>query len=265
MLRLQVVYSRGDSPPQTILLDAKVKKDTMVEDLTNDLNLWSLIAEADDTTTYFTNAFEGGIAYMQVPSFSGGHLPMPHRFDSAKSVIIDLRGNLGGNTDVLAELTGHFEAQPGTIADIVTRKKTESIKFKPQKPNFAVPMFILVDSESASAAEMFARHFQRARRATIIGDRTSGRVNAAQFFPEHIGTERIVPFGLEISVGRVVFPDGEQLEKRGVTPEDPCLTMALTMARKAAGLPEALPDSTSKDLAALVASMSRERERGWKD
>ncbi len=279
VLRLQVVYARGDSPPQTVLLDAKVKQGTMVEDLTNDLNLWRLIAEADETTTYFTNAFDGGIAYMQVPTFSGGHLPMPHRFDSAKAVIIDLRGNLGGNTDVLAELTGHFEAQPGTMADIVTRKKTDSIKFKPQKPNFAAPMFILVDSESASAAEMFARHFQRGRRATIIGDRTSGRVNAAQFFPEHIGTDRIIPFGLEISVGRVVFPDGEQLEKRGVTPDvqcvptaeqlsnghDPCLAMALTLARKAAGLPEDLPDSTRKDLAALVASMNRERESGWKD
>jgi carboxyl-terminal processing protease len=112
-------------------------------------------------------------------------------------------------------------------------------------------MFILVDSETGSAAEMFAKHFQLRKRAVVIGERSSGRVTRSMYYPEHIGTDRVIPFGVQIGMSRFVFPDGTELEKNGVVPDvsctptgkemredrDVCMWKAVELARAKLGLP----------------------------
>jgi C-terminal processing protease CtpA/Prc len=101
---------------------------------------------------------------------------------------------------------------------------------------------------------MLARSMQIHKRATVIGDRSSGNVNSAHFFWEPPGQAHgslfaweAVEFGTEIAVGKVVMENGEVLEGRGVTPDeyciptaadlhaekDPCLEEALARARAA--------------------------------
>jgi carboxyl-terminal processing protease len=167
---------------------------------------------------------------------------------SAKAVIVDLRGNSGGRLDTLAWVAGYFAEREDTIAELDARKKKETLKVSPRTPALKGPMFVLVDSQTASAAEMFARHFQRTRRATIIGDRTAGRVTACRFLMERIGVEAVVPYGVQVTEARVVFPGGEDLEGKGVTPDltcvpsaddlrktgtDPCRALAHEEAKKA--------------------------------
>lgn len=151
-------------------------------------------------------------------------------------------------------LAGYFEDEPTILAEVEQRKKTEELKIKPERPTLRMPLFILVDSETASAGEMFARHFQRTGRAKVIGDTTSGRVNEARYFPHNSGFDVIVPYAVEVAVGRVVLPGGEELEGRGVTPDqpciptaddqvagrDPCLDLAKTLSGKSA-VPAAIP------------------------
>jgi hypothetical protein len=81
-------------------------------------------------------------------------------------------------------------------------------------------------------------------------------VTASRVHAESIGTDTVVPFGIQVAEGRVVFPDGLELEKRGVTPDypclpteddlrkesDPCHVKALLEARKALGLPAQAPE-----------------------
>ena len=85
------------------------------------------------------------------------------------------------------------------------------------------------------------------------------------FFSEEIGTERVVPFGVQIGMGRVIFPDGTELEKHGVMPDVPCLPSgrdmreerdvcllkAVAMAREKLGLP---PDKDVPDAPKLEVS-----------
>src|SRR5262249_3495770 len=170
----------------------------------------------------------------------------------AKAVILDLRDNGGGRTDTLATLAGFFQPSPAQIASFIGRKKTEDLKVKPQHFQISVPLFILVDSESASAAEMWTRYFQMSNHATVIGDHTQGKVNAARYFPMMMGDEFKVPFGAEITVAQVKLSDGEILEGHGVSPDyaclptgqdlhdrkDPCRALAVRMARKALSQPE---------------------------
>jgi C-terminal processing protease CtpA/Prc len=94
---------------------------------------------------------------------------------------------------------------------------------------------------------MFARSMQIHKRAVVIGDRASGRVNSAQFFWEPIGSWEGVEFGTEIAVAKIVMENGEEFDGHGITPDelcipqaadlraerDPCLDRAVAMARAA--------------------------------
>ena len=232
--QLDLVIMRGKSAPQKLTIAAKVISSTMVYDLNNDLNIWDLIVNSEDESKeekfYFKKAEENdGIGYLAVRSF----MLEPESIGSfatlagkAKAVIVDLRGNFGGREDALASFTNHFISEPDNMADVVTRKGLEPRKIKPSRGAYSVPMAILVDSQTSSAAEMFARYFQLKHKAIIIGDQTAGRVVSSKFFLEQLGTDRVVPFGVQISVGKILFPNNEDLEGKGVTPDQKCLPTA---------------------------------------
>jgi C-terminal processing protease CtpA/Prc len=197
--------------------------------------------------------FEGNIGYLKLRTF----MVSPRNVDSmvskvknSRAVIIDLRGNGGGAIETLTSLAGSFTDQSYEMAKQVGRDKTEAIKVKAETPRIIAPVFVMVDSESASASEMFARDLQVRKRAVVIGDNSSGRVNLGQIFPEKVGASVMVAFGTEIAVAKVLMEDGEELENHGVKPDefciptaqdlqqekDPCLDRALELAGKATAL-----------------------------
>src|ERR1051325_10343341 len=223
MPELKITYQRGAEPPQTVTVVARVKKGTMREDLAPDENYERYLVENfDESEKYFYGNFDNDIAYLEVPSFDAETLPSPD-FNKPKAFVLDLRGNPGGSVNALAEFASRFEAKAGVMANMVGRKKTEPVKLKPHA-GLNIPLFILVDSRSSSASEIFARYFQKTGQAKVIGDNTSGRVNASRYFEESVGTvQSQVQYGLQISVSRVAFEDGEELEHHPVVPDYPCL------------------------------------------
>ena len=267
MPELKISYQRGNDAPQTVTVVARVKKGTMKEDIASDENYERYLVENfDESEKYFYGNFDGDIAYMQLPSFDAESLPSPD-FGKPKAFVLDLRGNPGGSVNTLGEFAGRFEAKEGVLANMVGRKKTEPVKIKPHGGRLNIPIFILVDSRSSSASEMFARYFQKTGQAKVIGDATSGRVNASRYFNESVGTDQSqIQYGLQISVSRVAFEDGEELEHHPVVPDypclpseadlraqgDPCLKKAVALARKAAGRMEELPDTVASQVDKVV-------------
>lgn len=272
---LKITYQHGSADPQAIVLQAKVKKEVMVVDLKDDLNLWRWLYEDEQPRVDYYLTLDDGIAYIQVSDFVTEEVGVVHKLEAPKAVVVDLRGNSGGLQSAVLELAGHFEPAQTSMGETVTRKKTEPLKIKPQKPNLTVPMVILVDSRSASAAEMFARHFQRTGHAVIVGDRSSGRVNSSLFYSEQLGTERLTLFGVQVSVGHIVFPGGEELEHHGVSPDvpclptnddllarrDPCLNRAFMTAREKAGLPAELPGALTQRINSFAAGVAADRQK----
>jgi carboxyl-terminal processing protease len=84
----------------------------------------------------------------------------------------------------------------------------------------------LVDSESASAAEILARVLQLEQRGVVIGDRTAGSVMMGEMMSSAVqlvsaGDElRILPFGFSVTVADVIMKDGKSLERVGVVPDE---------------------------------------------
>jgi carboxyl-terminal processing protease len=137
-----------------------------------------------------------------------------------QGLILDLRDNPGGEVSVLDKLLGRFFDHEVKIADRVSRKPMKPQVTKPEKDPFLRELVVLVDSSSASAAEIFARVIQLEKRGIVLGDRTAGLVMEGRLYPYRVGVDSHVYFGAMITEANLVMSDGSSLEGKGVTPDE---------------------------------------------
>ncbi|MGQ0813489.1 MAG: S41 family peptidase [Gemmatimonadota bacterium] len=123
-------------------------------------------------------------------------------------LVLDLRGNPGGPVSKLKEALAYFIDRPVDIGTLRMRWDEEKYKAKPSADRYQGKLYVLVDSETASASEVLARLIQLEKTGIIVGDRTSGAVMASMTFGE-----------ASITVSDFVLHNGERLEKIGVMPD----------------------------------------------
>jgi carboxyl-terminal processing protease len=148
-----------------------------------------------------------------------------------KTLILDLRGNPGGYVTTLSRLIGSVIDHDVTIATRVMRKGQKPEVAKSRGSNvFTGNLIVLVDSKSASAAELFARVVQLEHRGTVVGDQSSGSVMEALFyrFDDYSGV--LVFYGASITGADLIMADGKSLEKVGVIPDVLLLPSAAQLA-----------------------------------
>jgi C-terminal peptidase prc len=253
---MDITYRRGNEPEKTMHLEGKIKQGTQVTTWYDFIRQDQ--ADADKLPEVKWADYGDGVGYFKLRSF----VPNPNWLSEAlgkvkdsKALVLDLRGNPGGTIDSLKYVAGCFSTHSWVLANSNSRKNSEPIKIEPKSPRFSGPLIVLIDSESASAAEAFARSMQLTNRGQVIGDRSFGRLTVANYFPEMVGTDVVVPFAIQVAVARFVFPNGEEIEGKGVIPDqlcipteqniregrDPCRDQALALARKELQLPE-VPD-----------------------
>lgn len=140
-------------------------------------------------------------------------------------MILDLRGNGGGYVKTEEYFTGYFFDRDVKIADLVMREKTkERVARSRNADSYKGELVVLIDSDSASASEVFSRVMQIEKRATIVGDVSAGAVMTSNFitmFNERgvEGFETVSAFGLNLTIGDLIMSDGKRLEKVGVIPD----------------------------------------------
>jgi len=151
--------------------------------------------------------------------------------DSSKTLILDLRGNGGGYELTLVQLLGHFFDRKVKVGDI--KRRTE---VKPLHSNklggtpYQGKVIVLIDSESASASELFARTIQLDKRGIVLGDRSSGSVMRSKRHVHEIGAFGVVFYGASITDADVIMTDGSSLEHVGVIPDELLLPTAEDLA-----------------------------------
>ena len=152
------------------------------------------------------------------------------RVKKYKNLILDLRGNHGGYVETLRHLVGYFLGAPVKIADVKGRKETKPMMSKKIGGAYEGRLIVLIDSDSASAAEMFARTMQLEKRATVIGDRSSGSVMQSRIYPRKIGMDVMVFYATSITEADVIMSDGQSLEHTGVVPNELMLPTGADLA-----------------------------------
>jgi C-terminal processing protease CtpA/Prc len=153
--------------------------------------------------------------------------------------ILDLRGNGGGYVTIEEYLLSHFFPRTVKIADMVTKVKTEKRFTKVMgKSQYKGEMIVLVDSNSASAAEITARTLQIEKRAVIYGDISSGSVMTSITLPFQsimgaLATYAIIRTGMSVTIGDVIMSDGSRLENTGVLPDEILRPTPIGLAKRA--------------------------------
>jgi C-terminal processing protease CtpA/Prc len=133
---------------------------------------------------------------------------------------------------MLAYLGDVFD-QDFKASDLVTRTKTQPLMVKSNHHAlFSGNLIVLVDSETASAGEIFSRVVQLEHRGTILGDRTSGQVMASQHFEHELTSNVTYIYGDSVTVSDMIMSDGKSLERTGVTPDRTLLPTASDLFNK---------------------------------
>jgi carboxyl-terminal processing protease len=142
-------------------------------------------------------------------------------------MILDLRGNGGGYVVTEQYLLSHFFDREVKIAELITKEKTEVRTTKVLDPSrqYKGELAVLVDSGSASAAEITAKVLQLEKRAKIYGDYSSGSVMTSIRVPfrsvmSALADAAFIMVSMSVTVGDVVMRDGTRLEHTGVTPDE---------------------------------------------
>lgn len=135
------------------------------------------------------------IGYLQIRSFPDAYLmsekyaeTMEELGDTA-GLIMDLRGNRGGDPLAVALLISYFVDGRTRLNDIWERDTSQTVRrYTEEKldgPRYGgkKPVMILVDAGTGSAGEDFAYTMQALKRATVIGQRTWGGAHPTEIYP----------------------------------------------------------------------------------
>jgi len=128
----------------------------------------------------------------------------------AQQVILDLRGNPGGAVVLAVDVASEFFPKNTEIFSTRGRKReTDTTYVTRRDGQFRdLPLIVLIDERSASAAEALASSLQDHDRALLVGRRSFGKALMQSIF--------FLPSGdnVWLTVGRVITPSGRVIQRR---------------------------------------------------
>jgi carboxyl-terminal processing protease len=165
-----------------------------------------------------------GIGYIRITSFAETtQREVTKAIDDLKSrthgqlkgLVLDLRNNPGGLLDEAVHVSGDF-LNGGTTVSIRGRSPDDNRIF-PAPANGdrlpGVPMVVLINGASASAAEIVAGALQDRHRAEVLGTQSFGKGSV----------QTIIPLdghgALRLTTARYYTPSGRSIQGQGITPD----------------------------------------------
>jgi carboxyl-terminal processing protease len=212
-----VEYLDADDQPLRISLTFALRKD-------------SACGELDPSTPPACGEIEvrrlaHSVGYLRFSGFLGpvldGVIQAIGDFQAAPALIVDLRGNPGGQFFVRTTIASHLVGDPKLWMRYRYRDSVEAVFLDPVPDAYPGEVVILVDELSASSSEEFSGSLQAMGRATIVGSQTPGVCLTANIVPLPNGGILVYPFG------RAETPSGRVLENNGVEPD-----LAVTLDRR---------------------------------
>jgi carboxyl-terminal processing protease len=134
--------------------------------------------------------------------------------EGAKGLIFDVRNNPGGMKDELVEILDYLLEDGQALFTSKDYTGTTTTDYAEDGHQVDLPMAVLVNGESYSAAEFFAAALQELDRAVVVGEATCGKGYYQITYPLPDGS------AMAISSGEYFTPNGRSLAGVGVTPDE---------------------------------------------
>jgi C-terminal processing protease CtpA/Prc len=227
-----------DGTEAEVDVQPKVRQGKRILDITSGDDYWQLVREEENSEHLDRQRvieFGDSLMVWKMPEFDLAEDDVDHLMSQARHyqfLAIDLRGNPGGAVKTLEWLVGRVMGKEVTIADRKGRKSNlKPIMAKPHGSIFQGKLIVLVDSGSASAAELFARAVQLEHRGTVLGDRSSGSVMESVHYSFSQGANTAIFYGVSVTDADLTMKDGKSLEHAGVVPDESILPTAEDLAQ----------------------------------
>lgn len=159
------------------------------------------------------------IGYIQVTNFAA---PTPDRFSEAindlnsdhiKGLIIDMRSNPGGLLSSAVDMLSLFvDNKPVVTMKGRNQSVQTAVTKRGQVVSMPYPIVVLVNEESASAAEIFTGVLRDYQKITIVGEHTYGKASVQDLFSLPGGANA------KITIARYFLPSGDNISRK--TDED---------------------------------------------
>lgn len=136
------------------------------------------------------------------------------RNDRIKSLIVDLRNNPGGSLEKAISCVGYFIGQKKivTLKGQTTEDITEYVASEKSVLK-NVPIIVLINKNSASAAEIVAAAFKDHKKGILFGTKTFGKGSVQTLFPLSNGG------ALNLTTALFYSPSQNIINQKGITPD----------------------------------------------
>ena len=177
--------------------------------------IFNLLTEKIDVRTVDAAQITPDIAFLSISTFSSGTAnefsEALSSLKSSKGVVIDLRDNPGGLIEEAVSIAEQFIGR-GTIVSYRANGEERVFTASNPKPS-SVPVVLLINKGTTSAAEILAGAFQDRNRGVVIGQTSFGKGSVQEFMTLKDGSK------LELTVALYLTPSGRTIEGVGVIPD----------------------------------------------
>jgi C-terminal peptidase prc len=132
-----------------------------------------------------------------------------------RGLLLDLRNNSGGLLQESVDIADDF-LEKGVIVSVRNPSDRDE-KYEATEGAYDFPVVVLVDSGSASAAEILASAIQENGRGLVVGDRTFGKASVQTLMNPLLRRD----YYIKLTVARYYAPSGRTLQVTGVIPDIP--------------------------------------------
>lgn len=168
--------------------------------------------------TVKTRMLEDEIGYLAISEFDSVTLEQYREglaeltAQGMEGLIVDLRGNPGGNLDTVCEILDLMLPE-GLIVYTEDKDGNRQEFTSDEAQEVQVPLAVLVDWNSASASEIYAGAIQDYGIGQIVGTKTYGKGVVQTIYDLKDGTS------LKLTVAEYFTPNGRNIDGEGITPD----------------------------------------------
>lgn len=134
---------------------------------------------------FVTELVEAGVGLVRIDRFASDAVRL--FFDAetrlaaggARSLVIDLRGCPGGDLEAAYALAAEFLPEGAALGAVIDEDGDRTERFSPREGPYRMPLTLLVDRETKSAAEVFVAALAHHGRAVVLGGPTFGKTSVA--------------------------------------------------------------------------------------
>ena len=163
----------------------------------------------------------------------------------AKGVVLDLRNDPGGLLDMAVGVASQFLKQGNALQEKNAKGEVRLVPLEGGAKKCTLPLVVLINSGTASAAEIVAGALQDSNRGALVGETTFGTGTVLKTIPLSDGS------ALQLAFLEWLTPKGRTIWHKGITPD---VTVSLPAEA------EPLVPEEERGMTAVELRMSKDRQ-----